>query len=106
MSLGKIKSKSGPLQVMVKPSDPPKGSGEASGGRSGHSRGPGLFSPRSNYSHSSGGDGGGGRSIDDDISMDEDPSQIIKVNSEVLFRGRGPLGYHDHEIFSHFVACV
>ncbi len=67
--------------MMVKLSDPPKGSGEASGGRSGHSRGPGLFSPRSNYSHSSGGDGGGdgggGRSIDDDISMDEDPSQII-----------------------------
>ena len=77
MSLGKIESKSGPLKLMVKPCDPPKGGAGGSGGHSGGQSGGqsrGVFAPRSNFSHS------GGRSIDDDISMDEDPSQVIKVS--------------------------
>ena len=65
-SLGKIQSKDGPLNVIVKPSAPPKGvrdSGRQASGAEGQQfprRGPRPFG-------------------DDDILMDEDPTQILTV---------------------------
>lgn len=62
-SLGKIQSKSGQLTVLVKPSGPPKGV---------HDSGRPSQRPRFSQPPSL-------AAIDDDVLMDEDPSQVIIV---------------------------
>lgn len=84
-NVGNLPSKGGPLTIIVKPSGPPKNKGghDSSRGRGGSSRG----------GSSRGGSSRGGSRFtyegrrkgddDDDISMDEDPTQVLTV------RGRG-----------------
>lgn len=71
--LGHIQSRDGPLAVLVKPSPPPKCSGQNEK-RGGGSRF--VSAPRGR------GKGGLG-SRDDDETMEEDPTEIVKVHVHV-----------------------
>ena len=70
--LGTVQSKSGPLKIAVKPSDPPKGKRDGGGASGGFSSERYQRPPR--FARS-----GMNRSNDDDVSMDEDPTEVIKV---------------------------
>ena len=67
--LGQVQSRNGPLTVLVKPCPPPKGSGQ-SDKRDGESRF--VSAPRGR------GRGGHGNRDGDEI-MEEDPTEIVKV---------------------------
>ena len=73
-NLGQLSCKDGPLTVLVRPSDPPrtKGGGDSSSSRGAPSRGGPRFSNPGRRK---------GETDDDDIFMDEDPTQIITVSA-------------------------
>ena len=74
-SLGKIQSKDGPLTLLVKHSDPPKGSHGNDSGKHNSARGRGQWGrPRWNANKA-----------DDDVLMDEDPTQVLTVIIVYLF---------------------